>query len=348
MITALLRIVDTRKRCWLTGTKARCGNALAEYALPTSLIALAILPLLPALVTNIGQMVQNTLLNSNIAGSAINVTPFSNAATGGGASTSGASNKAITTSEAVSVTLDDGSTSVIDTSNLSANNLAKLIETTGVNGMTTALANYLEQLAQQLVKAGDITQEQANELIILAQRGYEIANAQSALESFIDQHPGGDFYASPITYNGVTYSNIYNFNQAHLNNGTSWKDMSQSLNIGQSNDDTGMGKEISAFMSQFRAAANGPAMSNPNVFKLVNQLSANIVGSANSQHVAVYSLFLKNGGGNATPYLTEVGADANFTSPSQINGLMASLVTQTNSNGICSAGNGASTGGTCN
>jgi hypothetical protein len=342
-------IIANIQRYWFVRAKFNTGNALAEYVLPTSLIALAMLPLLPPLVTNIGQMVQNTLLNSNIAGSALHVTPFSNTATNVSStiiSSEGASNPPITTSEVTSVTLDDGSTSIIDTSNLSANNLAKLIETTGVNGMTTALSSYLEQLAQQLVNTGELTQGQANELIILAQRGHDIANAQAALETFIAQHPGSDFYTAPITYKGITYSSIDSFNWTHLNNAGTWQDLSQSLDIGQSNNGR-MGKSIISFMSQFRTAANSSAMSNPAVFKLVNQLSANIVGAAGSQHVAVTSLFLTYHGSRDVSKRAKVGADASFTSPSQINGLLSSLVTQTNSNGICSVGGGSSSNNSC-
>lgn len=89
--------------------------------------------------------------------------------------------------------------------------VAQSVQTIGANGTTDLLASNLTAMANQLLEKGEITQDQANSLIKLANQAHHMAEIQKILEKS-SAEMGNDvtaFKSTPVTIDGVTYPNSY-------------------------------------------------------------------------------------------------------------------------------------------
>ncbi len=82
------------------------------------------------------------------------------------------------------------------------------IATVGANGTTTALANDITSKAKQSLSSGEISQEEYDIIMRVANKGHEIAALQGMLSSAASKANGsaGSYDSMNITFNGKSYS----------------------------------------------------------------------------------------------------------------------------------------------
>lgn len=146
--------------------RKRTGQGLAEYSLIAGMIVLLAIPALFLLGGNISDMTQ-----SMIAPMPKNAKPSLNVA-GAASVAKGNSLNQPTNTLADALGFDA----------FSSKALAKEIQTAGANGATEVLANRIEQIAQQKLAAGEMTQDQFNRMMALANQGHRLAAMESLVE----------------------------------------------------------------------------------------------------------------------------------------------------------------------
>jgi Flp pilus assembly pilin Flp len=83
--------------------------------------------------------------------------------------------------------------------------LGKEVMTTGANGTTAKLLATMDAVIQRALEQGTITQDEANRLQALSNKGHEIAEVEAFLENMAKTNPSA--MTRPFTYNGVSYPN---------------------------------------------------------------------------------------------------------------------------------------------
>ncbi len=146
--------------------RKRTGQGLAEYSLIAGMIVLLAIPALFLLGGNISDMAQ-----SMIAPMPKNAKPSLNVASAASVA-KGNSRHQPTNTLADALGFDA----------FSSKALAKEIQTAGANGATEVLANRIEQIAQQKLAAGEMTQDQFNRMMALANQGHRLAAMESLVE----------------------------------------------------------------------------------------------------------------------------------------------------------------------
>jgi hypothetical protein len=173
------------------------GQALMEYTLPLGLIALLSGVVIWGL--NVAEPLAHLLsgtLKGNQAGTLLVIQPF------GLVPNPPMSQPAPPfQTKTLNMTLANGA--VINISGYPAN-MAESFETAGGAGTTTYLSAKLEELAQKLLDAGQINDEQYNSLIQLANSGYGVAELQDAIKNNMPSTISGDpMYSSDFAYNAT-------------------------------------------------------------------------------------------------------------------------------------------------
>ncbi len=208
--------------------------------------------------------------------------------------------------------------------------LQKTVETAGANGATEKMLADLQSLTQQLVASGKITESQANDLYVLANKGYQLAALERQIEDAAQAtRSDRSFLNTSIEYNGKQYTVE---EAGDLLGFTSGVDPDRNI---QRNPDyvlslTDANPETKAFIQLYNKVLKNGSMDDPAVKDVVSQLSSNIT------------------------YLTDVvvdvvwGVQNNDLSVSQTQNHLVSLTTAFDSNGICGAGKGNSKSQTCN
>ncbi len=189
--------------------KALSGNSLLEYALPMVAFFLtgtmALLSGMPDLLqAYFTDTVKGNSSSHSVAiaaygtvGAAAQVlTPSSPTETEPETETPNLDEPPLNEEESISFDLSDYPTDLLST-----------IETTGGNGTTTLLLSILERYIEQEVAAGNMTEEDSQILIQLANQGHKMAAVEKIVEDRYANSSSYDEFLQPITYDGVTYPN---------------------------------------------------------------------------------------------------------------------------------------------
>ncbi len=167
-----------------------------------------------------------------------------------------------------------------------ADDMTALVETAGANGATRQLASTLENLTKQMLTAEELSPEQAQALMDLANSGHTNANMEAALEkAFQSGHTG------PLTYNGVTYSGLDDFGDELFfmyASDAEFPDVEELIRSGDYGPAMeliassyqnweGRGQFSAPFLSAYTKALDSGAMEDPAVKTVVDTLSAKIL-----------------------------------------------------------------------
>ena len=199
--------------------------------------------------------------------------------------------------------------------------LAESLETLGSPGVTEVLAALMKETARQLVEQGDITTEQAINLVNLANKGYQISEVEGLLATEALNNPLETSYmGSLVTYNGYTYQNPY--------------DMSNQLLTPAGNRNQGYAVyTTSSLVDDYNAllatAQSDGSLSIPAVNSLISNISNDILYLSNEVSINNYAIMR----GHLTPAMSEAK--------------IASQTTETHSDTICSTGNHTNQGLSC-
>jgi hypothetical protein len=230
-------------------------------------------------------------------------------------------------SNTVTITTRNGNTITLD--GYPADSLSKVVYTSGANGTTKVLASNMAALAKKLLDAGEVNQEQYNDLWMLANQGHQLASIEAEIEAKAATLPPEEFQTWLMTSNlddalgyepppSVAYKNDtdsgYNYTQ---------------IPSDPLNPPNGAQTELQKFLDFYHKAEQGGALSDPAIAAIVTSLATEIAlvseGLDQSQG-AVYT-------GKNTP--------------EQLTLYAASALTNHDSAGICGVGKGQDSGIHC-
>jgi Flp pilus assembly pilin Flp len=181
------------------------------------------------------------------------------------------------------------------------------IEVAGANGATSKLSGQLEQLAKTLLAQNAISQEEANLLQKMAQKGYQIADSQLALEdAFASNRPN-------VTIDGNTYT------MAQVAELHGFANTENSMNDSQSNVQnlkTDLASPtLRPLLELYQQATLTKAMANPEVNKTVTELVKHIAGIDDAFSWSIASLSTDESGkiGNSRVGTLNSSVSTNFS-----------------------------------
>lgn len=296
--------------------QARSAQAMTEYMIGASLIAVISIGALFALGNNLDDLLKMLLpappktMTAN-AGKPISVDvaapPVSNIPDVAVPPTSP------TGANAVSVSDYSGS-------------LTSIVSTVGANGATSQLAAQLVALAAKLKESGQISDEEANKLVSLANQGFRLADLERSVEEASKTKGSTQaFLQSSINFDGKTYTIP---EVAGLIGFGSPTDLTQDIQNNsnymlESTPSSTAAPETLAFLNRYQDVINSPNIQNSEAQKVVSQLSSqisylsdavsNLIYGANDPNISLENLN-KNTASVATVYdshsICYLGGDA--------------------------------------
>ncbi|MGE0199462.1 MAG: hypothetical protein AB7P76_00685 [Candidatus Melainabacteria bacterium] len=191
--------------------------------------------------------------------------------------------------------------------------VAQTVETSGANGATMELANFLAAFAEQLEASGEITPEDKNLLMALANQGHEIAYIENLLEEMAATHDDQngymeltvDYHGTPMTVQELT--DMIGFYNSHMDNTDPLSPV-------------GAYPELEKFLNLYVQVDSAGALGDP----VVRQIVESLVGE-----IALLS------------------DDVESLSAAYMEDLLPSQVTNRDSASICTIGNGQDAGVQC-
>lgn len=298
----------------------RSGNSLVEYVLPVGVIGFILIVALTQIVPEFRSALNgwmNGYESTTGDKSQLNIKAYGN-------------NPYLRTAQ---LTLADGTTISLENY---PGDLNAMVETVGIDGTTSALAQLLKSLADKLLAEGKITPDQANLLSNLANRGFDLGKTESILES-LAQNANGDrenFIAATTDLGGenLNITELYrrlgghdlaNIGPDSILLSPSDLDNSEYLFPGY-NETYGSrvytGEQQYQMLQAFGEARSSGALSDPAVNQLVTALTRRIISVA--QYTASASDHIAKG-------TAETG---------QLQEVVSSILTEKDSTSICSAG----------
>jgi hypothetical protein len=208
------------------------------------------------------------------------------------------------------------------------------LQVSGANGTTKQLANILLTEAQKLLEAGDITPNQAQSLIGLANQGFTLAEGQKLLEDTLHNNE------KEITYNGKTYpirqfATLFSINPPP---NIQW-DLTPQYGA----------PLMKPFMEQYQAVLESGVLNTPGIEKTVSSLSYQIVAIGDALSWSLEELSTESQDNIPLDTLNSRLAETFQLdlSATMIGFPDASARTRQNSTEICSTGSGSSNGTVC-
>jgi Flp pilus assembly pilin Flp len=208
------------------------------------------------------------------------------------------------------------------------------VQTIGANGVTDELATMLTAQVAQLKESGTLTEAEANALLLLADRGHQLAAAQKMVEDSIMQGK------SSVTFEGRTYS-IKDFADSVGFSSHGGVEMLTNLPPDQANSN------FKPFAEQYQVVKQSGMLEKPEVQAEISALVYQIAfvtdtlrwtaldivdaGTVSSQTEESFKTEL------ASHYLENLG-EPSLT----LEAINASVITNQNSGKICKAGSGSS------
>src|SRR5262249_30939476 len=153
--------------------------------------------------------------------------------------------------------------------------ISQTVSTAGANGTTDILSDQITSAAQQLLSAGNITQDQYNSLISLANQGHGLATIERNIETAaIGSTSEQDFENKLSQLAGVPATN-YGMTQYVVQLG--YNTGVGSIGAISNPLDPSSGEAATAqFLNAYSAAQQSGAMSDPAVQQLVSGLATQI------------------------------------------------------------------------
>lgn len=247
------------------------------------------------------------------------------------------------TGSQTTVSINDNIVKTVVQNKTVSQDLKNIVVTSGANGATNYLASQMETTAQKLLQQGKITQEQANTLTQLSNKGHQIAEIQALIEQAAAD-AGSDwtkFSETQITYQGNTYTpnQLSHLASSDLNH---WTDINQdSATFMQSATNAGNGSVFQDFVDLYNQAS--ATITDPAAKNTINTLSSNILFISVSVEANTDPTG-SNTGNDPSKIETAVATDT-----SQFNAASETIsgATNTNSAGICTTGGSQDTGTAC-
>lgn len=306
------------------------GQSLLEYGLIGMLVAVVSV----AAVMGFGGKFQNLLkeVKGDLGGNAQAAQVASATSGGQGA---GSENSGSVPAGKMAITLTSGNQITVDSA---ANDLPKMLTTTGANGTTGILLANIETITRELLQSGEITQAEANSLLELANQGHLMAEAERLIEDAI-RNSNGDVEAlrnTSIQFNGTTYS----VDQLSLQFGFLNESASSSL-----------AERFSDLLGQARSSG---ALDDPKVNDAITLLSEGILNVGNDLESNVYEVIrgistMEQMEANAGKFLDEryKSGLSDYAPGTQLPSGTASGITDNNSVVICQTGGDTDSGQNC-
>jgi hypothetical protein len=205
---------------------------------------------------------------------------------------------------------------------------AELIETAGVNGYTTAMANNISLISSLLKQKDILADNQVSALIELANQGHRIGLLQSEIEKALRVNVGIDLtLIEPVYFEGKEYSVMTlatTLSSRDIYPGTSEIDEFINGAINGSNFSGSLTNQGVVFAQAYLDAKETGALDNPSIKKLIDYFVVNIFKGA--EHFEHY-----------------IHLRQNPLSEDKIH----SLITHLNSTGICHTGGEEDSGVQC-
>jgi polyhydroxyalkanoate synthesis regulator phasin len=218
--------------------------------------------------------------------------------------------------------------------------LSETIATLGANGTTTLLADQLESIAKQLMKEGEITKEQADSLIKLANQGHYMADIAGAVEKAAqlkDYANNMDFFNQQIEFEGkrmtvyqlssvMGYSTPLDAYRYDAKTGIVYDKIPEDL----LHPDYPSNPAIASFLDIYHTLEANGALADPTIQTVVASLASKITITNELLTQSMGDLFM--GYSTATDQVVE---------------MTAAKATHVNSAGICDVGSGTDSGVQC-
>lgn len=309
-------IFDGRVRMQNAGLQ---GQSLNEYALITALVVIVSIPAF----TLFGRNVQNQFTSMNMVKSP--TISILNPPSDKTAPSDPTAPPSAVTPQA------PGNTSF---TNPSFKEIASSVQTAGANGATNLLANSIEQIAKQQLADGKITQNQYNQLAALANQGHRLADMEALIETAAKDPkiPNNQLFDQDVMFEGksTTLKNLFDnigFTQKY-----SAGLLSNPLESGPL-----ASPETKVFIDLYNQAIASGALSDPAASNQVKLLASQI---ATISDTLVFAAQDREDSTISTSDVTQ-------NMVSRLNSYNGSNITNENSKGICTVGNGSDADGKC-
>lgn len=290
------------------------GQGLMEYSLLGGLLVVLGIGAAILLGNNVLEVFASMVASDSKTGMAVTAKSTSSSTTTGTTSTSVAG-----------ITLSNGT--YLSLPNYPADT-AKAVVTTGVNGVTNMLATTIQDLSNQLQASGNLTPEQARQLIALANQGHKIAEIEKIVEDAVanSNNDPAAFLSTSLTHAGQTYASPLDLAER-----IGYNTPSETEYVATDN-------ETSAFMDMYQQLVNSGALADPQVQAVIGELVNQINVVADSVNSHVYKI--EDGIIPPADFQSHVAADTDAAIP-------GSLVTDGYSSAICTVGGTTDTGTHC-
>jgi len=290
--------------------RATAGQSLSEYGLVCALVGVAAVGGLVLL----GGSLDDALKNIWGQPSALQ---FSATASGNSGTSANSSHPAPGMQE-VTITLENGKTITLPQYPA---DLGRTVQTIGVNGSTDLLAQNMKAMADAMLAAGEITPEQANGLIRLANQGHRIAEMEKAWEAAAANGPADSASDPIISFEGKMYTpdEFSTMTGYYTQQKVEVRDFSNEPTIG----------ELKTFQDLYKTVQNSGVLSEPSVQATVLDLFSQIAFLQESSNYTGDSVFRGE------------------TPPTEMTKKIASDTNDKFSAGICDTGKGKDSGVQC-
>ncbi|MDF3055508.1 MAG: hypothetical protein K0Q74_1415 [Gammaproteobacteria bacterium] len=279
------------------------GQALSEYCLIGALIAVTSITALTMLGSNLSLSIDSML------SAPPKVSKEANPSLAPNSSDTGFLNPG--PSNGITIILQSGRTLHLDNYPM---NVAKSVQTAGVNGATRIMADNIISIAHQLVQSGEISPVQESQLISLANQAHTLAEIEKMAESTLQKNlDKTTLMTTSVTFNNTTYTHI-----GDLVN-----------EIGILDDFQTAGGQLANFNTLLAQINSSGAIADPVLNQLVNGLASNVQNLADQTENTFWDV------------------TNNGLSPSAFSSTVASKTTTEDAASICTTGQGTDNGISC-
>lgn len=303
------------------------GQSMTEYALIGALVALLAIPAMLFLGGHLSGILGGMVSGGKDTVQLANTVPAIQAT-----DEDAPSKPAASTGEAAQAVIGTAKGTMLIIANY-PEKLSESVQTVGANGTTELLASQMAEMARQLVSTGELTEDQYDKFMMLANQGHRMAEMEKLVENaFKTTSKPSDLQKRNIVFDGYVYS------AENINYMLGFDTGDIALNGGLVNDPTVVSdpltdsrarEEILVFQNMYKDLLASGALQDPAVKQVVESLARDIGSLSNIISCA----------GMAVLY-EDVPLDT-------LQDKLVSDTTHLDSQGICSTGSGKDSGTNC-
>lgn len=203
--------------------------------------------------------------------------------------------------------------------------LSETLLTTGTNGTTAILADQIRAVADQLQLAGELTPEQYNSLIALANQGHRLGSIMGLMEQAAASARNNDEFDDTRVFFEGRYTTIEKLEDGLGYDRAGYGEMpTDPLSMSWEPD-----KDIKSFIKAYQLAANNGALADPLTKSIIQELASEI---------AMITAAMDN---------AQWASSEGDIQPVTLLDSVASSITHTDSAGICVTGKAQDSGIQC-